>query len=76
MLENRFPAEKSERFISLAAELAKLEPDVLVAVSRPAAPAAGQLRRRRLLLAQADIAVVSVNVRFGAGRWNNRSLTI
>ena len=39
-LENRFPAEKSERFISLAAELAQLEPDVLVAVSRPAALAA------------------------------------
>src|ERR1017187_5054022 len=29
VLENRFPAEKSERFISLAAELARLEPDVL-----------------------------------------------
>ena len=40
VLENRFPAEKSERFISLAVELAKLEPDVLVAVSRPAALAA------------------------------------
>ena len=40
MLENRFPAEKSERFISLAAELARLKPDVFVAVSRPAALAA------------------------------------
>jgi len=39
-LENRFPAEKSERFISFAAELAQLKPDVLVAVSRPAAMAA------------------------------------
>jgi putative tryptophan/tyrosine transport system substrate-binding protein len=37
VLENRFPAEKSERFISLAAELVQLKPDVLVAVSRPAA---------------------------------------
>jgi len=40
VLENRFPAEKSERFVSLAAELAQLKPDVLVAVSRPAAMAA------------------------------------
>ena len=40
MLENRFPAEQWERFISLAAELAQLKPDLLVAVSRPAAMAA------------------------------------
>jgi putative ABC transport system substrate-binding protein len=40
VLENRFPAEKAERFVSLAAELAGLRPDVLVAVSRPAALAA------------------------------------
>ena len=37
ILENRFPAENAERFVSLAAELAQLKPDVLVAVSRPAA---------------------------------------
>ena len=37
VLENRFPAEQWERFISLAAELAQLKPDLLVAVSRPAA---------------------------------------
>jgi putative ABC transport system substrate-binding protein len=37
VLENRFPAEQPERFISLAAELAQLKPDVLVAVSRPSA---------------------------------------
>jgi putative ABC transport system substrate-binding protein len=40
VLENRFPAEQWERFISLAAELVQLNPDVLVAVSRPAAIAA------------------------------------
>ncbi len=40
VLENRFPAEKWERFISLAAELVQLKPDLLVAVSRPAAIAA------------------------------------
>ncbi len=40
MLENRFPAERWERFISLAVELAQLKPEVLVAVSRPAAIAA------------------------------------
>jgi putative ABC transport system substrate-binding protein len=40
VLENRFPAEQWERFISLAAELAQLKPDLLVAVSRPAAMAA------------------------------------
>jgi len=40
VLENRFPAEQRERFISLAAELVQLKPDVLVAVSRPAAMAA------------------------------------
>jgi putative ABC transport system substrate-binding protein len=40
VLENRFPAEQWERFISLAAELVQLKPDILVAVSRPAAIAA------------------------------------
>src|SRR6266566_9261302 len=40
VLENRFPAERWERFISLAVELAQLKPEVLVAVSRPAAIAA------------------------------------
>jgi putative ABC transport system substrate-binding protein len=40
VLENRFPAEQWERFISLAAELVELKPDMLVAVSRPAAIAA------------------------------------
>ena len=39
-LENRFPNETPERFVSLAAELAALKPDVLVAVTRPAAIAA------------------------------------
>ena len=39
-LENRFPAEIPERFISLAAELAALNVDVLVAVNRLAALAA------------------------------------
>ena len=42
VLENRFPAEKWERFVSLAAELVQLKPDLLVAVSRPAAIAAHQ----------------------------------
>ena len=40
VLEHRFPNEIPERFISLAAELAALKPDVLVAVTRPAATAA------------------------------------
>jgi ABC-type uncharacterized transport system substrate-binding protein len=39
-LEHRFPNEIPERFVSLAAELAALKPDVLVAVTRPAAVAA------------------------------------
>jgi ABC-type uncharacterized transport system substrate-binding protein len=40
VLENRFPAEIPERFISLAAELAVLKVDVLVAITRLAALAA------------------------------------
>ena len=40
VLENRFPAEIPERFISLAVELAALKVDVLVAITRPAALAA------------------------------------
>jgi putative tryptophan/tyrosine transport system substrate-binding protein len=40
VLENRFPAEQWDRFISLAVELASLKPDILVAFSRPAAIAA------------------------------------
>jgi putative ABC transport system substrate-binding protein len=40
VLENRFPAEQWERFVSLAAELVQLKPALLVAVSRPAAIAA------------------------------------
>ena len=40
ILENRFPAEIPERFISLAAELAVLKVDVLVAINRIAALAA------------------------------------
>jgi putative tryptophan/tyrosine transport system substrate-binding protein len=40
ILENRFPAEKWERFLSLATELVQLKPDLMVAVSRPAAIAA------------------------------------
>ena len=39
-LEHRFPNETPEQFVSLAAELAALKPDVLVAVTRPAAIAA------------------------------------
>ena len=39
-LENRFPAEIPERFLSLAAELAALNVDVLVAINRIAALAA------------------------------------
>src|SRR5215216_5852124 len=40
ILENRFPAEIPERFISLAADLAALKVDVLVAINRIAALAA------------------------------------
>ena len=40
LLENRFPAEILERFISLAAELAALKVDILVAINRLAALAA------------------------------------
>src|SRR4051794_16586261 len=40
VLENRFPAEQPERFISLAAELAELNVDVIVAINRAAAFAA------------------------------------
>src|SRR5450631_2224469 len=39
-LEHRFPNEKPERFVSLASDLAALKPEVLVAVTRPAAMAA------------------------------------
>jgi putative ABC transport system substrate-binding protein len=39
-LEHRFPNEQPERFMSLAAELASLKVDVLVAVTRAAAVAA------------------------------------
>jgi putative ABC transport system substrate-binding protein len=39
-LEHRFPNEIPELFVSLAAELAALKPDVMVAVTRPAAIAA------------------------------------
>jgi len=40
VLENRFAAERYERFNDLAAELVRLNVDVLVAVTRPAALAA------------------------------------
>lgn len=40
VLENRFPAEQAERFNSFAVELARLNPDVFVAVTPPAALAA------------------------------------
>src|SRR5262249_5666793 len=40
VLEHRFPNETPERFVSLANELAALDIDVLVAVTRPAALAA------------------------------------
>ena len=40
ILENRYPAENPERFIILAAELAALKVDILVAITRPAALAA------------------------------------
>jgi putative tryptophan/tyrosine transport system substrate-binding protein len=39
-LEHRFPNEQPERFVSLAAELAALKPDVLIAVTQQAAVAA------------------------------------
>ena len=39
-LEHRFPNEQPERFVSLAAELAALKPDVLVAVTQQTAVAA------------------------------------
>ena len=39
-LEHRFPNEEPQRFVNLAAELASLKVDVLVAVTRPAAVAA------------------------------------
>lgn len=42
ILENRFPAEKPERFTVLAQELAALNPDVLVTVTPLAANAAQQ----------------------------------
>lgn len=45
VLEQRFPNEMPERFVSLAAELAALKPDVLVAVTRPAAIAAQRATR-------------------------------
>ena len=37
ILENRYPNEQPERFVSLAAELVDLKPDVIVAVTRAAA---------------------------------------
>src|SRR5262245_28335509 len=40
ILENRFPAEMPERFISLAADLAAIKVDILVAINRIAALAA------------------------------------
>jgi putative ABC transport system substrate-binding protein len=40
ILENRYPAENPERFISLATELVALKVDILVAITRPAALAA------------------------------------
>jgi putative tryptophan/tyrosine transport system substrate-binding protein len=43
VLENRFPAELPDRFASLGAELVQLKPDVLVAVTRPAASAIQRL---------------------------------
>jgi ABC-type uncharacterized transport system substrate-binding protein len=39
-LEHRFPNEQPERFVSLAAELTALKPDVLIAVTQQAAVAA------------------------------------
>jgi putative ABC transport system substrate-binding protein len=40
VLEHRFPNEQPERFVSLAAELAQMKVDVLIAVTRNAAVAA------------------------------------
>lgn len=40
ILENRYPAENPDRFISLAAELVALKVDILVAITRSAALAA------------------------------------
>lgn len=40
VFEHRFPDEQPERFVSLAAELARLNVDVLIAVTRQAALAA------------------------------------
>ena len=40
ILENRFPAELPERFVSLAAELADFKVDILVSINRNAALAA------------------------------------
>ena len=53
-LEQRFPDEKPERFVSLANELAGLRPDVLVAVTQQAAVAAKQ--------ATATIPIIFVDV--------------
>ena len=39
-LEHRFPNEQPERFVTLAAELAALKPDILIAVTQQAAVAA------------------------------------
>jgi len=39
-LEHRFPNEQPERFVSLAAELAALKPDILIAVTQQATVAA------------------------------------
>ena len=44
-LEHRFPNEQPERFLSLAAELAALKPDVLIAVTQQAAVARNARRR-------------------------------
>jgi len=46
VLENRFPAEKPERFISLAAELVALDVDILVAITRLGALAAQRATNR------------------------------
>src|SRR5438105_15944161 len=53
-LEQRFPDEKPERFVSLANELAGVRPDVLVAVTQQAAVPAKQ--------ATATIPVIYVQV--------------
>jgi putative tryptophan/tyrosine transport system substrate-binding protein len=44
-LEHRFPNEQPDRFLSQAAELAALDVDILVAVTRPAALAAQRATR-------------------------------